>query len=62
MKVIHGFPSTSQSYQLNVTNIIKHGARNFGKQEIISRRHDKTLFRYTYNDAYDRILRLAKAP
>ncbi|MHA2224343.1 MAG: long-chain-fatty-acid--CoA ligase [Candidatus Hodarchaeales archaeon] len=59
MKVIHGFPSTSQSFQLNVTNIIKHGARNFGRQQIVSRNQDGTLFRYTYNDAYSRVKQLA---
>jgi len=62
MKIIKGFPVTSQNgYQLNVTNIIKHGVRNFGRQEIISRKHDGTMFRYTYKDAYERIQRLANS-
>ncbi len=62
MKIIKGFPSTSQiNYQLNVTNIIKHGARNFGRQEIVSRKHDGTIFRYTYKDAYERCTRLANS-
>lgn len=62
MKIIKGFPSTSQdNYQLNVTNIIKHGARNFGRQEIVSKKNDGTMFRYTYKDAYTRIQRLANA-
>jgi len=62
MKIIQGFPSTSQiNCQLNVTNIIKHGSRNFGRQEIISRKHDGTFFRYTYKEAYERIQRLASS-
>ena len=62
MKIINGFPATSQiNYQLNVTNILKHGARNFGRQEIVSRKHDRTIFRYTYRDAYERVKRLASS-
>ncbi|MFX0182028.1 MAG: long-chain-fatty-acid--CoA ligase [Candidatus Hodarchaeota archaeon] len=62
MNIIKGFPATSQnSYQLNVTNILKHGSRNFGKQEIVSKKHDDTLFRYTYKDAYKRAQRLANS-
>lgn len=62
MKVTKGFPATSQpSYQLNVINIIKHGARNFGRQEIATRKLDGTVFRYTYKDAYERIRRLANS-
>ena len=62
MEIIKGFPSTSQdTYQLNVTNIIKHGARIFGRQEIASRQHDGSMFRYTYKDAYVRMQRLANA-
>lgn len=60
MKVVKGFPATSQdNYQLNVTNIIKHAARSFGGQEIASRRLDGSMFRYTYKDAYVRMQRLA---
>ncbi|MFH1136363.1 MAG: long-chain-fatty-acid--CoA ligase [Pseudomonadota bacterium] len=60
METVMGFPATSQDqYQLNVTNIIKHAARSFGRQEIVSRRLDGSLFRYTYNDAYGRMQRLA---
>lgn len=62
MRIIKGFPATSQHhYQLNVTNIIKHGARNFGRQEIVSRKPNGTVFRYTYQEAYLRIKRLAKS-
>jgi fatty-acyl-CoA synthase len=62
MKIVKGFPATSQDeYQLNVTNIIKHAARSFGGQEIASRKHDGTVFRYTYGEAYGRMGRLANA-
>ncbi|MFX0152477.1 MAG: long-chain-fatty-acid--CoA ligase, partial [Candidatus Hodarchaeota archaeon] len=62
MNIIKGFPATSQNtYQLNVTNILKHGSRNFGKQEIVSKKHNGTLFRYTYNDAYERAKQLANS-
>ncbi len=62
MKTVKGFPATSQDdYQLNVTNIIRQAARSFGGQEIVSRNHDGTIFRYTYKDAWDRMGRLANA-
>ncbi|MFX0125586.1 MAG: long-chain-fatty-acid--CoA ligase [Candidatus Hodarchaeota archaeon] len=62
MKIVKGFPSTSQNTsQLNVTNILKHGARSFGRQEIISRKSDGKIFRYTYKKAYERAKRLANA-
>ncbi|MHA1965920.1 MAG: long-chain fatty acid--CoA ligase [Candidatus Thorarchaeota archaeon] len=62
MDLIKGFPSTSQiSSQLNILNIIKHAARNFGRQEIVSRKQDGTMFRYSYSDAYERTQRLANS-
>lgn len=62
MKIIKGFPATSQvSYQLNVINFLKHGARNYRRQEIVSRKHDGTMFRYTYENAYKRVQRLANS-
>jgi fatty-acyl-CoA synthase len=62
MKLVQGFPATSQDgYQLNVTSIIRHAARSFADQEIASRKHDGTIFRYTYRQAYDRVGRLANA-
>jgi len=61
MKIVKGFPSTSQDdYQLNVTTILRHAVRNFAGQEIVTRTRDG-IFRYTYKDAYDRIQRLANA-
>ncbi|MHA2331561.1 MAG: long-chain-fatty-acid--CoA ligase [Candidatus Hodarchaeales archaeon] len=53
--------SSQPNYQLNVTNIIKHGVRNFSRQEIVSRKNDGTLFRYTYKDSYERMQQLANA-
>jgi fatty-acyl-CoA synthase len=62
MDTIKGFPATSSSSsQLNIANIIKHAARNFGRQEIVSRKQDGSLSRYTYSDAYDRVKRLANS-
>jgi len=61
MEIVKGFPSTMQDdYQLNVINIIKHGVRNFEKQQIVCKAGDR-MFRYTYLDAYRRICRLAGA-
>lgn len=60
MEMIKGFPATSQDgYQLNVTRIMEHAARNFGRQEIVSRRPDGSLFTYTYAEAHERMKRLA---
>ncbi|MFX1602992.1 MAG: long-chain-fatty-acid--CoA ligase [Promethearchaeota archaeon] len=62
MDIIKGFPATSQSTsQLSTVNIFKHAARNFGRQEIVSRKQDGTMFRYTYGDAYERVQRLANS-
>jgi len=60
MDIVKGFPATSQdNYQLNVTTIIQHAARSFGQQEIISRRLDGSMFKYTYSQAHERMKRLA---
>jgi len=62
MKVEKGFLAMQQvNYQLNVINLIRHGVRNFKNQEIMSRRTNGSYFRYTYNDAYERMQRLANA-
>ena len=61
MDIVKGFPSTMQDdYQLNVINLIKHGVRNADKQEIASKVGD-SMFRYTYADAYGRMMRFANA-
>ena len=62
LEIVKGFPSTSQlTSQLNVTNILKHGARNFARQEIISKNPDGSVLRHTYKDAYTRANRLANS-
>jgi fatty-acyl-CoA synthase len=62
MDIVKGFPATSQDhFQLNVTNIIRQAVQSFAKQEIASRKHDGTIFRYTYADAYSRMGKLANA-
>lgn len=61
-KPIMGFPSTSQdNYQLNVTNILRHAARSFGRQEVVSIRSDGSKLRFTYKEIYARIKRLGNA-
>ena len=61
MKTIQGFPSTMQDdFQLNLINIIKHGARNFEKQQIVCKTATG-MYRYTYAEAYARMQKLASA-
>ena len=62
MKVVKGFPADPEgNYQLNVINLMMHAIRNFARQEIVSRKIDGTLFRYTYRESYERMQRLANA-
>ena len=64
MKLVKGFladPEGKDNYQLNVINFMKHAIRNFARQEIVSRKLDGSLFRYTYKDSYERMQRLANA-
>jgi fatty-acyl-CoA synthase len=61
MDIVKGFPSTMQDdYQLSVINLIKHGVRNFDRQEIVCKIGD-SMFRYTYADAYGRMMRFGNA-
>jgi fatty-acyl-CoA synthase len=61
-KPVMGFPATSQdNYQLNVINILRHGTRSFGKQEVVSVRPDGSKLRFTYKDTYNRVKRLGNA-
>jgi len=61
-KPIMGFPATSQDdYQLNVTRILQHAARSFGRQEVVSIKLDGTKRRLTYSEVYGRVKRLANA-
>jgi fatty-acyl-CoA synthase len=62
LNIIKSFPADPEgNYQLNVINLIKHAIRNFARQEIVSRKIDGTLFRYTYAKSYERMKRLANA-
>ncbi|MFX1490058.1 MAG: AMP-binding protein, partial [Promethearchaeota archaeon] len=62
MKIVKGFiAQTGENYQLNAITLMKHGIRNFSRQEIVSRKMDGSLFRYTYKDSYERMQRLANA-
>lgn len=59
MQILKGCPSTSMNdYQLNVTSMIRHTARNFPEGEIVYRT-PYGISRYTYREAYHRIMRLA---
>ena len=61
MRLVKGFPSTSQDdYPLNITTILRHAVRNYAGQEIVTRTADG-IIRYQYRDAYERIQRLANA-
>ncbi|MBC2717795.1 MAG: long-chain fatty acid--CoA ligase [Desulfobacteraceae bacterium] len=61
-KPIIGFPATSQdNYQLNVTSILRHAAKSFGRQEVVSIRPDGTKLRFTYKEIYSRVKRLGNA-
>src|SRR5207247_273514 len=44
-----------------LTTIIRHAERTYGRQEIVSRRSDRVLDRYTYADCVDRARRLGAA-
>ncbi|MEM0373901.1 MAG: AMP-binding protein, partial [Sulfolobales archaeon] len=62
MEIIKGVPSTMMDdYQLNVTQLINHAGRWFKEQEIVSRRSDGKIHRYTYSDALNRVKRIASA-
>jgi len=62
MKIVKGFFTDSkENYQMNMINVMKHAIRNFSRQEIVSREMDGTLFRYTYQDSYERMQQLANA-
>ncbi len=55
-----GLPSThGDSYQLNTTTLIRHSARTYPEQEIVSRAADGSWDRYTYAECYARTQRAA---
>jgi len=62
MKMVKGLLTNPKgNYQLNTINLMKHAIRNFSRQEIVSRKMDGSLFRYTYKDSYARMQQLANA-
>lgn len=62
MKFVRGFPSTMMDdYQLNLINILRYAATNFPEREIVSRKHDENIFRYSYGEAFKRVCKLANA-
>ncbi|TSE01592.1 long-chain fatty acid--CoA ligase [Skermania sp. ID1734] len=61
-ELVKGRPSTSgDGYPLNTTTLIRHAARTSPEQEIVFRTSDGRWDRYTYADAYSRIVRSANA-
>ncbi|MFW9821777.1 MAG: long-chain-fatty-acid--CoA ligase [Candidatus Thorarchaeota archaeon] len=62
MKIVKGFLFNSkENYQLNMINVMKHAIRSYSRQEIVTRKIDGTLHRYTYQDSYERMQKLANA-
>lgn len=58
--LVRGLPSThGDDYPLNTTTLIRHAARTSPEQEIAFRTADGGWDRYTYGDAYDRVVRSA---
>jgi fatty-acyl-CoA synthase len=49
------------SQPLLISSIIKHADRYFGKNEIVSRRVEGDIHRYTYHDCHSRAKKLANA-
>ncbi len=57
-----GCPSTSgDDYQLNLIAFLRHAANTYPEVEIVSKKHDGSLFRYNYQEAYQRVKKLANA-
>jgi len=52
---------TMMDFPLTLTTILERAGKLFGKVEVVSRRPDRSLHRYTYVDFYGRARRLAKA-
>ncbi len=48
-------------YQLTLVDLLERAGKFFGKNEIVSRNPDGSLFRYTYGDYYKRTRQLANA-
>ena len=52
---------TMMDYPLTLPTILEHAARLHSAQEIVSRRHDRSIHRYTVGDFYRRARLLAEA-
>lgn len=60
--LVTGYPSTmGDDVQLNTTTLIRHAARTHPEREIVYRLLDGGWDRYTYGEAYDRVIRGANA-
>lgn len=60
--IVTGYPSTmGDDFQLNTTTLIRHAARSHPEREIVYRLPDGDWGRYTYCDAYERVIRGANA-
>lgn len=60
--IVTGYPSTmGDDVQLNTTTLIRHAARTHPEREIVYRLPDGGWDRYTYGDAYERVVRGANA-
>lgn len=60
--IVTGYPSTmGDDVQLNTTTLIRHAARTHPEREIVYRLPDGGWGRYTYAQAYERIIRGANA-
>lgn len=62
LQLIRGFPATTgDDYQLNTISVLRFASEVYPEVEVASRRDDGTLFRYSYQAAYERVCRLANA-
>ena len=48
-------------YPLTISALLRHTQRSYSRQEIVSRRADRSLFRYTYGECLERAQRLGAA-
>ncbi|MCF8105452.1 MAG: long-chain fatty acid--CoA ligase [Desulfohalobiaceae bacterium] len=60
--ILDGFPSTSgDGYQLNTITFLRHAARTFPEQEVVSRGIDGNIRRSDYARTYARVKQMANA-
>ncbi len=61
-QLISGFPATTgDDYQLNTISVLRHASSVYPEVEVASRREDGSIFRYSYQEAYERVCKLANA-